>query len=725
MLQKVKLSTLVANQFPEFIQEEYPALTSFIEAYYKFLEQTNTRNLSSYRDIDETLDAFIVHFKNELNYNGFYTAPENDRFILKKIKEIYSAKGSEESYRLLFKLLFNKDIEIYYPYKSVLRASDGKWNQDNSLFIVPTSGDINQIVSKTIKVISEKNRITYVVVKKIKKINDSLYEVFIENNKYLNNITTSSTIQYNDFVGSISPTIGTYEVITPGLSFKVGQLLTASTNTSKGIINATIKVDKIDEHGGIKRISIIKFGTGYSYDFYANIQSANTNAPGGIISINKNDNNVLTSPSKTSTLGFIDEGYINISNYWAQDYGDNTYVGDIIQTFRTEISYNPDLVNTTNTSVDNIPAEQKMALIKFTISPIAKYQGYYLNNDGFISDAVYIEDQDYYQPYAYQIKIDESLNSYKNIIKSYLHPAGTRLFAEYQLNNVIDVSSTIQSLINYQLVHFIDTVDPTDENIKDISKYRDDGILTSDFDVIDVSKALVDDAPITDINNKLVETTKQDSINIDDVNELTNNKLISDDATLTDALINDYSTTFTDIVDVTKYLYNADDYAEYGYFSESQEFIGITSSRSIEDDVSFDDFDTILSEKPVQDTISLVDEISAVANKALNIQDSVTSLDSNGSNNTKNIQDSINAIETNAINSYRSVQDSVSLTDSSIPNTNKSANDSISLDDKLVNDYSANYSDIVSGDTVYTYNADNYAEYGYFEFEESISVVMS
>ena len=723
MLQKVKLSTLVANQFPEFIQEEYPALTSFIEAYYKFLEQTNTRNLSSYRDIDETLDAFIVHFKNELNYNGFYTAPENDRFILKKIKEIYSAKGSEESYRLLFKLLFNKDVEIYYPYKSVLRASDGKWNQDNSLFIVPTSGDINTLLNNTIKVISEKNRITYVVVKKIKKINDSLYEVFIENNKYLKNITVTSTIQYNDFVGSISPTLGTYEVITPGLSFKVGQLLTASTNTSKGIINATIKVDKIDAQGGIKRISIIKFGTGYSYDFYANIQSANTNAPGGIISINKNNGNVLTSPSKTSTLGFIDEGYINISNYYEQDYADNTYVGDIIQTFRTEISYDLDV---SNTSVDNIPAEQKMALIKFNISPIAKYQGYYLNNDGFISDAVYIEDQDYYQPYAYQIKIDESLNSYKNIIKSYLHPAGTRLFAEYQLNNIIDVSSTIQSLINYQLIEFIDTVHPIDENIKDISKYRDDGIVTSDFDIVDVSKALVDDAPITDINNKLVETAKQDSIISNDVNQLTNNKLISDDITSTDELIKDYSTTFTDNVDVTIYLYNADNYAEYGYFSETQEFIGITSNRSIEDDIVIDDFDSILSGKLVQDTISLVDDSSSVANKALNLQDSVTSLDSNESNNTKNIQDSINAIETNAINSYRSVQDSVNLTDSANSNINKSVNDSISLDDKLVNNYSANYSDIAFAITSYVYNADNYAEYGYFvDSEESISVVVS
>jgi hypothetical protein len=722
MLQKVKLSTLVANQFPEFIQEEYPALTSFIEAYYKFLEQTNTRNLSSYRDIDETLDAFIVHFKNELNYNGFYTAPENDRVILKKIKEIYTAKGSEESYRLLFRLLFNKDIEIYYPYKSVLRSSDGKWNQDNSIFIVPKSGDINQIVSKTIRVMSEKNRITYVVVKKIKKINDSLYEVFIENNKYLNNITTTSTIEYNGFVGTISPTLGTYEVINPGLSFKVGESLTVSTNTKKGVINATIKVDKIDAQGGIKRISFIKFGTGYSYDFYANIQSSNTNAPGGIISINKNDGTILTSPAKTSTLGFIDEGFINLSNYWDEQYGDNTYVGDIIQTFRTEISYNLD---TTNTSVDNIPPEQKMALIKFNISPIAKYQGYYLTNDGFISDSVYMEDQDYYQPYAYQIKIDESLNSYKNIIKSYLHPAGTRLFAEYQLNNVINLAPEIKSLFNYQLIEFIDTVDPTDDVVKYVNKHRDDSITTPDFDIVNVSKALTDNTPISDVNNKLVNKPTTDLANINDTNALNSSKQISDNANLTELLAKTYNTTFTENAEVSSYLYNADNYAEYGYLNDALERIEIATSTTIEDTASFSDSNTILNKKLLQDSIPIADSTSSVANRKLGLQDSVVFDDTTGLNNTKKLQDSTVVVENNSINSYKSIENSISLVDSNTSYIEQLTNDNVSVDDQLANDYSASYIDDVLVESYETYNADNYAEYSYFALEETISVVVS
>jgi hypothetical protein len=680
MLQKVKLSTLVANQFPEFIQEEYPALTSFIEAYYKFLEQTNARNLSSYRDIDETLDAFIVHFKNELNYNGFYTAPENDRFILKKIKEIYSAKGSEESYRLLFKLLFNKDVEIYYPYKSVLRASDGKWNQDNSLFIVPTSGDINQIVSKTIKVISEKNRITYVVVKKIKKINDSLYEVFIENNKYLKNITVTSTIEYNGFIGSISPTIGTYEVLNPGLGFKVGELLTINTNTSNGMTSTTIKVDKIDANGGIKRISFIKFGNGYTYDFYGNVQSKFTGAPDSIISISKNNINLLSLPSKTSTLGFIDEGYIATCNYWDLDYADNTYVGDIVQTFRTEVAYTLD---STSDNTNNIPLEQKMALIRFNLSPIAKYQGYYINNDGFISDAIYIENQDYYQPYAYQIKIDEALNSYKNIIKSYLHTAGTKLFAEYQLNNVINLSTEIKSLINYQLIQFIDTVDPNDENVKDLIKSANDSIITSDSVGVALEKPLFDDTAILDSNSILTEKPIKDSIISSDSNTLDTSRKIIDLITANDSNTNDISkevielvesnetsivniskpifdqitindsntnNTFKEVIDLVEsndndtkdyklnyndnvkalslYLYNIDNYAEDGYFAIDEESItiAVSTSLSLSEDVIINDQESITNFKSLSlsEDVIINDQESITNFKSLSLSDGLT-----------------------------------------------------------------------------------------------------
>jgi len=723
MLQKVKLSTLVANQFPEFIQEEYPALTSFIEAYYKFLEQTNARNLSNYRDIDETLDAFIVHFKNELNYNGFYTAPENDRFILKKIKEIYSAKGSEESYRLLFKLLFNKDVEIYYPYKSVLRASDGKWVQDNSLFVIPESGDINTLLNNTIRVLSGNKRVNYVVVKKIKKINESLYEVFIENNKYLNNITITSTIQFkdtsgNEFIGKISPTIGTYEVLNPGLGFKVGELLTINTNTSNGTTSTTIKVDKIDANGGIKRISFIKFGTGYSYDFYGNAQSKFTGAPDSIISISKNNINLLSLPSKTSTLGFIDEGYIATCNYWDLDYADNTYVGDIVQTFRTEVAYTLD---STSNNTNNTPLEQKMALIRFNLSPIAKYQGYYINNDGFISDAIYIENQDYYQPYAYQIKIDEALNSYKNIIKSYLHTAGTKLFAEYQLNNVINLSTEIKSLINYQLIQFVDNVGPSDENVKDLIKSANDSIITSDYVGVALEKPLFDDTTILDSNSILTEKPIEDLVeSIDNINAIDVTKEISDLVVSDDSNVKDYAANYDDAVKaVTIRLYNVDGYVEDGYLALDDEEFDISIFKPVSDDILLSDtLDTISTEKLVEDSIESTENASIIALRSLALEDSISILDTNSIDTskeifdtailddntlidaTKGISDLVIPNDTNSIDTTKSISDTTLLSDTASKSTLKQSSDQIiSIDNNTINTIKGISDSVVLDDT--------------------------
>jgi hypothetical protein len=51
----------------------------------------------------------------------------NNRLLVKKIREIYSRKGTEPAYRMLFNVLYREAIDFFYPYDVVLKASDGKW----------------------------------------------------------------------------------------------------------------------------------------------------------------------------------------------------------------------------------------------------------------------------------------------------------------------------------------------------------------------------------------------------------------------------------------------------------------------------------------------------------------------------------------------------------------------------------------------------------------------
>lgn len=61
------------------------------------------------------------------------------------------------------------------------------------------------------------------------------------------------------------------------------------------------------------------------------------------------------------------------------------------------------------------------------------YPGRYLNDDGHVSSYNFIQDRDYYQKFSYVVKLRQSLDKYKKVLKTLIHPAGMKLFGEYTL----------------------------------------------------------------------------------------------------------------------------------------------------------------------------------------------------------------------------------------------------------------------------------------------------
>ena len=148
IVSNLKISTHIKHSLPDFIQDEYPKFVDFIEEYYKFLESSNNPNiihynLENYRDIDTVPLHILDFFKKEL-IPGFslnlskdrQTGSEiNERNLLKNIKQFYSSKGTENSIKFLFRILFDKEAEIFYPRDSLLRPSDGVWIVDKTIII--------------------------------------------------------------------------------------------------------------------------------------------------------------------------------------------------------------------------------------------------------------------------------------------------------------------------------------------------------------------------------------------------------------------------------------------------------------------------------------------------------------------------------------------------------------------------------------------------------------
>ena len=183
------------------------------------------------------------------------------------------------------------------------------------------------------------------------------------------------------------------------------------------------------------------------------------------------------------TLGFDEQGYVNLGDYITYEYVDATYAGSIVREFS---------LNFRNAQV----ASDDPAVIEVNLGALVRYPGYFTSNAGFLDDSVFIQDSKYYQAFSYVIRIDERLSSYKSAVKTMLHPAGMALFGEYNVTNNIDLSITLESLVKSLGIGLEDTLIAVDTGLVvfTITKALTDSINTPTDSgiVLNTSKALTD-----------------------------------------------------------------------------------------------------------------------------------------------------------------------------------------------------------------------------------------
>lgn len=200
-----KLSLLARNQFPMFMREDGPLIIDFIEKYYDWLDSVGEvgyykRTLTEQFDVDSANDIFFEFLRNEfLKY-----IPKkiicDERTLLKYILDFYKSKGSEKSFRLLFRILYNEEIQFYNPEDDVLRADDGRWIVDKVLEFIPSTSfydeflSLNDLIGKQIRGSDSKAKARVEKIETIVENGVLIYKMFISNkiNKFkpelLNNI---------------------------------------------------------------------------------------------------------------------------------------------------------------------------------------------------------------------------------------------------------------------------------------------------------------------------------------------------------------------------------------------------------------------------------------------------------------------------------------------------------------------------------------------------------
>ena len=142
-MSNLKTSLLVAQQVPEYVTDEYPLFVSFLEAYYEFMEtaqgtQKNNvlslgKNMRYISDVDVSIGAFEKSFFNNFASLIPRDVEINKETLIKNVLPLYITRGNEKSFKLLFRMLFNDEVDVILPKNNILRVSDGRWTVDNLL----------------------------------------------------------------------------------------------------------------------------------------------------------------------------------------------------------------------------------------------------------------------------------------------------------------------------------------------------------------------------------------------------------------------------------------------------------------------------------------------------------------------------------------------------------------------------------------------------------------
>lgn len=442
-----RISVRVEGQLPDFVKQDHATFVAFLEAYYEYLEQTGkpyeiVGNLRNYFNIDKTVDDFLQYFKTQFGKDipEAVFANSNKPHVIKRLRDFYRSKGSEKSFQFLFRLLYQEEIEFYYPSVDMLRVSDGRYTKDKILRCIDTSGS-SAIFDFTGKTITGGTSGTQGIVELVLKEQVGVFEVstiylskvvgtFIDNETItdgtntftLDRMVTGYTITHPGNGYSVEdniPIVGggagasgaqflvsslttgsmtTYAIPTAGTGYVVGDKLTIN-NTGKLEIDGrtcSVLVKTINGSGGITAVEFEHNGFGYK-----SIPTVSGGGSGTGASVTLSGSGI----GGIKTLKLVNGGfhYQIVPTLDFSSSGDGTAIG-----VATIGSYE----NEANTR--------------------------WVGDDGQLSAANYIQDSRYYQAFSYEIKAGNTIDKWRDYVKRIVHPSGLALFGRTLITGLLE-----------------------------------------------------------------------------------------------------------------------------------------------------------------------------------------------------------------------------------------------------------------------------------------------
>ena len=272
---------------------------------YKPNPVNNIQDLLNFRDPDKAISNFLTKFRNEF----LNTLPEvldtsiDKRKLIKNIKSVYRAKGTQRGHEVFFRFLFNLDSETFYPREQMLRVSDGQFDTKKIIRAIGTVGETSNLIGRTITGLT--SGATAAV--------ENVFKFQIAQNEISEFILNEDTISGGPFVtgeeirGTESDVNDAFiKATVTGIPNIIsitndGNLLSSGDSiTFSGAGNgAIIQVDNVGS-GGATEVLIDDAGTGYAIGDDITFTNTNTNGGGAVAKVSIVNGGITT---ETGTTG--------------------------------------------------------------------------------------------------------------------------------------------------------------------------------------------------------------------------------------------------------------------------------------------------------------------------------------------------------------------------------------------------------------------------------------
>lgn len=221
------LAPILANKLPEYVRESYPNFVSFIKDHIAFLEQDEgfLRIIQDWKENNEIslgVEPYAEAILRDMGFESGQHLAVNKALMLEVLRDFYLERGNESSFKLLFRALFNTEVDIRYPRDQMLVPSVANYSTYHYIFTTSLSRDLPEFESFLTELLTQGGTAEGVSSGAVASIENAI-TIYGSGIPYLQLRITLPTIEFepNEQVVIRSPSYTLAETIKPVLQIKV------------------------------------------------------------------------------------------------------------------------------------------------------------------------------------------------------------------------------------------------------------------------------------------------------------------------------------------------------------------------------------------------------------------------------------------------------------------------------------------------------------------------